>query len=210
MTRGERLRSATERARRRAARTRAALDRQRVALAFRRKRTAELLKQYQIHKDLPTLKRFRISRGLASASAHMLQKIGNQFERDNAARAKWEKLLRAFRIARRNPYPHLSGDLDALPAVLERLERLAKHIGRNLYVTSGRRSEAEQKALWDNRASNPFPVAFCCPCSSEHCLGRAADVLVGGAPIQYVVPAAFIREAGLVPLAGDAVHVQLP
>jgi hypothetical protein len=35
-------------------------------------------------------------------------------------------------------------------------------------------------------------------------------VTIGGRAIQDVIPAAELRAAGLVPLAGDAVHVELP
>jgi len=105
-------------------------------------------------------------------------------------------------------HPHLAGDLDADPDLLARLEALAAQRGERWTVTSGHRSLAEQQRLWDGRHSNPFPVAR--PGSSLHHSGRAADVTVGGRPIQDVVPAAELRRAGLVPLAGDAVHVELP
>jgi hypothetical protein len=35
-------------------------------------------------------------------------------------------------------------------------------------------------------------------------------VTIGGRPIQSVISAAELRAAGLAPLAGDAVHVELP
>ncbi len=118
----------------------------------------------------------------------------------------WEGLLWAYRKALKKPYPHLSGDLDANPDVLEKAERLARNIGRNLYITSGLRTFAEQKRLWDNRFSNPFPVAP--PGTSRHETGRALDIVIGTHPIQNVVPASVIRAAGLSPLVGDAVHVE--
>ena len=62
--------------------------------------------------------------------------------------------------------------------------------------------------LWDSRGSNPFPVAR--PGTSRHESGRAADVMIGGRPIQDVIRASELRAAGLNPLAGDAVHVELP
>ena len=109
--------------------------------------------------------------------------------------------------APRGHYPHLSGDLDAKPALLRRLEALAAERGQKFHVTSGHRSYAEQKALWDKRHSNPFPVAR--PGGSRHESGRAVDVTIGGRPIQSVVPAAQLRRFGLRPLVGDAVHVEL-
>ena len=104
-------------------------------------------------------------------------------------------------------YPHLTGDLDASPEMLQRLEALAAKRGQKFNVTSGHRSIEEQQRLWDNRHSNPFPVAR--PGTSRHQSGRACDVTVGGQPIQNVISAAELRAAGLAPLAGDAVHVEL-
>ena len=118
----------------------------------------------------------------------------------------WEARLRAYRRALKNPYPHLSGDLDADADVLRKAERLAADFGRNVSRTSGLRTHTEQLRLWNNRANNPFPVAP--PGTSRHEIGRALDILVDGRPIQYVVPAALIRKHGLSPLAGDAAHVE--
>ena len=105
-------------------------------------------------------------------------------------------------------YPHLDGDLDASPAILAKLDALAAKKGMKFHVNSGFRSIEEQQRLWDNRASNPLPVAP--PGKSRHQSGRACDVSIGGRPIQSVISAAEIRAAGLVPLAGDAPHVELP
>jgi D-alanyl-D-alanine carboxypeptidase len=104
-------------------------------------------------------------------------------------------------------YPHLSGDLDANPELLARLERLAAARGERWTVTSGLRTNAEQQRLWDNRASNPFPVAR--PGTSIHEQGNSADVTINGRPIQDVVSTAELIGAGVRPLAGDAVHVDL-
>jgi uncharacterized protein YcbK (DUF882 family) len=104
-------------------------------------------------------------------------------------------------------YPHLSGDLDANPELLRRLETLAAQRGEQWKITSGHRTTAEQQALWDARATNPFPVAR--PGTSIHEQGNSADVIVNGRPIQDVVPAAELISAGIKPLAGDAVHVDL-
>lgn len=109
--------------------------------------------------------------------------------------------------ARRGHYPHLSGDTDAKPELLARLESLAAKRGEKWHVTSGLRTHAEQQRLWDNRHSNPFPVAR--PGTSLHHSGRAADVTIGGRPIESVVSDAELRRAGLRPLKGDAVHVEL-
>jgi hypothetical protein len=110
--------------------------------------------------------------------------------------------------AQRGNYPHLTGDLDASPALLARLEKLAAKRGQKFHVTSGLRTVAEQKRLWENRHNNPFPVAP--PGKSNHHDGRAADVTIGGKPIQSVIPHRELIRAGLRPLRGDAVHVELP
>ncbi len=59
----------------------------------------------------------------------------------------------------------------------------------------------------DRRATNPFPVAR--PGTSRHEHGTAADVTVGGRPIQDVISRDELVRAGIAPLAGDAVHVEL-
>ena len=105
-------------------------------------------------------------------------------------------------------YAHLDGDTDSNPELLARLEALATRKGLQFHITSGLRTIAEQQQLWDNRGSNPFPVAR--PGTSRHQSGRAADVTIGGRPIQEVIGADELRAAGLNPLAGDAVHVELP
>ncbi len=104
-------------------------------------------------------------------------------------------------------YPHLIGDLDANPQLLARLERLAAARGETWTVTSGLRTTAEQQRLWDSRHSNPYPVAR--PGTSRHEHGNAADVTIGGRAIQDVVPRDDLIRAGVAPLAGDAVHVEL-
>ena len=104
-------------------------------------------------------------------------------------------------------YPHLTGDLDANPELLRRLETVAAARGETWKINSGLRTHAEQQALWDARGSNPFPVAR--PGTSNHESGNSADVSVNGRPIQDVVPAAELIRAGIRPLAGDAVHVDL-
>ena len=78
----------------------------------------------------------------------------------------------------------------------------------NTYSQSLISHTAEQQALWDRRGTNPFPVAR--PGTSLHEHGNAADVTVGGRPIQGVISRDELVRAGLAPLAGDAVHVELP
>jgi D-alanyl-D-alanine carboxypeptidase len=105
-------------------------------------------------------------------------------------------------------YPHLDGDLDANPELLRRLDALAAQRGEHFHITSGLRTLAEQQALWNQRGSNPYPVAQ--PGTSRHESGNAADVTINGAAIQTVISAQDLQAAGISPLAGDAVHVELP
>jgi D-alanyl-D-alanine carboxypeptidase-like protein len=117
-------------------------------------------------------------------------------------------LQQAMAPAAPGTYPHLSGDLDANPELLSRLESLAAQRGEHFEITSGLRTYAEQAQLWNARGSNPYPVAQ--PGHSRHESGNAADVTIGGRAIQDVIGAAELQAAGLSPLAGDAVHVELP
>ena len=105
-------------------------------------------------------------------------------------------------------YKHLDGDLDANPELLKRLDALAAQRGMHFHITSGLRTRAEQQALWDARGSNPYPVAQ--PGTSRHESGNAADVTINGQAIQTVFSAAELQAAGIAPLSGDAVHVELP
>ncbi|MGH3994881.1 MAG: hypothetical protein ACRDSN_20765, partial [Pseudonocardiaceae bacterium] len=124
----------------------------------------------------------------------------------NFRRKRTAELLRSFQAAPpggQTPAP------EALPAFprpgrpVARPDRRAPREGAR-----GVRGQAQEPA------TNPFPVAFCCPCESNHCprppdlKGRAADCIISGMPIQDVVDAATIRRHGLEPLAGDEVHVE--
>lgn len=113
-----------------------------------------------------------------------------------------------FPAAAPGTYPHLDGDLDSNPELLRRLEALAAQRGEHFHITSGGRSYAEQEQLWNARGSNPYPVAR--PGTSRHESGNAADVTINGAAIQTVISAQELQSAGISPLAGDAVHVELP
>lgn len=85
---------------------------------------------------------------------------------------------RARARARAQPGAHLLGDgrsSDGLhPALVAALDRAGALLGEPVPVTSGWRSPADQQRLWDERASNPFPVAR--PGTSAHERGRAVDV----------------------------------
>jgi hypothetical protein len=107
---------------------------------------------------------------------------------------------------------HVTGDLDGLnPVLVMRLDRLGAQLGATLKVESGKRSRSEQAYLYANRNDRsivPSGVAAP-PGESQHELGTAADVYIDGAPIQDRVDAQALRRAGLVPVDGDAMHVQL-
>jgi hypothetical protein len=60
------------------------------------------------------------------------------------------------------------------PAMRAALARAEQLLGQPVPVTSGYRSPEKQRALWLNRASNPFPVAA--PGTSMHERGLAVDV----------------------------------
>jgi hypothetical protein len=73
----------------------------------------------------------------------------------------------------------------------------------NTSMSSGVRSTADQQRLYDNRASNPNPVAA--PGTSNHERGLAVDI-AGMTPDQR----SLLPQYGLAqPVAGDAPHVEL-
>lgn len=61
-----------------------------------------------------------------------------------------------------------------VPELAEALAAAGRVLGRPVPVTSGWRSGAEQQRLYDDRASNRYPVAR--PGTSMHERGRAVDV----------------------------------
>ncbi len=65
------------------------------------------------------------------------------------------------------------------PAMLAALARADELLGTPVPIVSGHRSRARQQALWDARATNPYPVAR--PGTSLHELGLAVDV-----PLSFV------------------------
>ena len=60
------------------------------------------------------------------------------------------------------------------PGLLAAIDRAESLLGRPITIVSGFRSRADQQRLWDNRATNPFPVAP--PGTSRHESGLAIDV----------------------------------
>jgi hypothetical protein len=73
------------------------------------------------------------------------------------------------------PFPGGEGKRRGLsPAMLAALARADQLLGAPVPVVSGYRSRAQQEALWEQRGSNPFPVAA--PGRSLHERGLAVDV----------------------------------
>jgi D-alanyl-D-alanine carboxypeptidase/Putative Flp pilus-assembly TadE/G-like len=60
------------------------------------------------------------------------------------------------------------------PAMLAALARADGLLGRTVTVVSGLRTRSQQEALWERRATNPYPVAP--PGTSDHERGLAIDV----------------------------------
>jgi len=60
------------------------------------------------------------------------------------------------------------------PAMVAAIARAEQLLGVPVPIVSGFRSPAEQQALWDNRATNPYPVAP--PGTSMHERGLAIDI----------------------------------
>lgn len=60
------------------------------------------------------------------------------------------------------------------PAMLAALARADGLLGRPVTVVSGLRTRSQQAALWEHRATNPYPVAR--PGTSDHERGLAVDV----------------------------------
>ncbi len=98
------------------------------------------------------------------------------------------------------------GPTDGLtPEMLAAIARAEALLGRDVPVTSGWRSPAQQQWLWDHRDTNPYPVAR--PGTSKHERGLAIDV-----PGWFV--ADLLRVAGAAGLchplpATDPIHFEL-
>ena len=91
------------------------------------------------------------------------------------------------------------------PAMLAALARADQLLGRTVPITSGYRSIEHQQRLWDQRHSNPYPVAR--PGHSRHQSGLAVDVPSSFVPTLLTVA----RDAGLCrPLpVSDPIHFEL-
>jgi hypothetical protein len=100
----------------------------------------------------------------------------------------------AAATARRVDPPPIEGSgsrAGLAPAMLAALSRADQLLGREIPITSGYRSIEHQRRLWDNRHSNPYPVAR--PGTSRHQSGLAVDVPSSFVPTLLTVA----RDAGL-------------
>ena len=74
------------------------------------------------------------------------------------------------------------------PALLAALDQADALLGYPVPVVSGLRTYEEQLALWERRATNPYPVAR--PGTSDHERGAAVDIARGAVPAVVGVAAA--------------------
>lgn len=103
------------------------------------------------------------------------------------------------------PAPAAPGTVGLTPEMAAAVARAAALLGHPVPISSGRRSAAQQAALWAGRATNPYPVAP--PGTSMHERGLAIDVPRSFVAVLGPVAAA----AGLCrPLpVSDPVHFEL-
>lgn len=78
------------------------------------------------------------------------------------------------RIDRPSPSEATGSTPGLTPGMQAAIARAEALLGEPIPIVSGWRSRADQQRLWDNRASNPYPVAR--PGTSNHERGIAIDV----------------------------------
>lgn len=115
--------------------------------------------------------------------------------------------------SRAHRYSNLTGDTDADTDLLGALNRLAHDRHQTFVISSGYRSDAEQVSIW-NSGVRPAakPKALGGP-GSNHSLGHAADVSIGGKPFWSVISPGTAAKYGLTFIGGgtgfDPPHVEL-
>ena len=95
----------------------------------------------------------------------------------------------------------------AVPSLVADVEQAT---GKHVAVTSGVRSTAEQQALWNARATSPYPVAA--PGTSYHEYGAAVDLAIQGGTDSDYARQAEIAEQTYNFVSGwpdDNVHIRL-
>jgi hypothetical protein len=152
--------------------------------------------------DMSALAGAVADRGAAVAVARANGGRVTHFERVDSDVRVGVELGPAVGTARARPVDDATGLAPAMRAAVARAEQL---LGRAVPITSGRRTRAEQAALWAARGRNRFPVAR--PGLSKHELGLAVDV-----PVSFV--ATLLRVATAAGLcrpspAADPVHFEL-
>jgi D-alanyl-D-alanine carboxypeptidase len=146
------------------------------------------------------------------AGANHAELVGYQAQGDEVVVKVAVGGVTAFGRARRVevPAPPMPGSgtgerAGLAPSMLAALALADQLLGQPVPISSGYRSPAQQQALWERRATNPYPVAR--PGRSMHERGLAVDV-----PRSFVDDLlAVAAEAGLCqPLpATDPVHFEL-
>lgn len=83
------------------------------------------------------------------------------------------------------------------------------NIGKTITITSGYRTDQQQKYLWDNSTKLGLVrgVTVAAPGSSDHNRGTAVDAEINGRPIGDVLPESVFAKAGLKYLPKDRVHI---
>lgn len=94
------------------------------------------------------------------------------------------------------------GEAGLDPRIMVALRAAEARLGRAIHVISGFRTYEEQRALWEARSENPFPVAL--PGTSKHERGLAADVSVADAALIEALRVGLCR-----PYPNDPVHLEL-
>lgn len=108
-----------------------------------------------------------------------------------------------------SPGPTVPNDDNAMPGTVGMDQRLADRSqdfiqdNPNTYLSSGVRSTADQQRLYDNRASNPNPVAR--PGTSNHERGMAIDIGGMTSGQRAMLPQYNLAQ----PVANDPPHVEL-
>ena len=104
-------------------------------------------------------------------------------------------------------YAWLDGDMDCERELLDALNHVGRRVGRKVFIRSGRRTIAEQQALWDlygpPRAARP-------DANAPHVRGVAADCGIEGRDIgDYPGARDAMRAAGLsLRVPGEDWHVE--
>lgn len=98
------------------------------------------------------------------------------------------------------------------PALLSGLNDLGRTRGQLVTLTSGKRTYAQQAALYERYKASGFNIAHIAakPGESNHESGNAVDVTIGGKPLADAVKASELALYGLQnPVKGDPVHTEL-